>query len=94
MSHSLDRFYVVTKFDLPRVKDLKLTTISYDSDCKYLDGAKGRKDYPIELIKDTNIYCAKIVLHIAFYKKQVDYYNQTAYEIIINEVALILPTFS
>ena len=39
------------------------------------------------------VYCVKIVLHIAFYKKQVDYYNQTAYEIITNELALILPTF-
>ena len=38
------------------------------------------------------INCAKIALHIAFYKKQIDYYNQTAYEIITNELALILPT--
>ena len=35
LSHSFDRFYVVTKFELPRVEDLKLMTISYDSDCKY-----------------------------------------------------------
>ena len=27
-------------------------------------------------------------------QKQVDYYNQTAYEILTNELALILPTFS
>ena len=38
------------------------------------------------------IYCAKIVPHIAFYKKQIDYYNWTVYEIITNELALILPT--
>ena len=40
------------------------------------------------------IYCVKIALHIDYYKKQTDYYNQTAYEIITNELALILPTFS
>ena len=40
------------------------------------------------------VYCDKIALHIAFYKKQVDYYNWTAYEIITNELALILPTVS
>ena len=39
-------------------------------------------------------YCVKIALHIAFYKKPVDYYNQAAYEIIMNELALILPTIS
>ena len=40
LSHSCDRFYVVTKFELPKVEDLKLTTISYDSDCQYLDNAR------------------------------------------------------
>ena len=76
LSHFFDRFYVVTEFELPKVKeDLKLMTISYDSDCKYLDDAKSRKDYPIEHIKDMKIYCVKIVQHIAFYKKQVDYCN-------------------
>ena len=94
LSHSFDRFYVVSKFELPKVEDLKLVTISYDSDCKYLDDTKGRKDYPIELIKDMKIYCAKIVTHIAFYKKHIDYYNLTAYEIITNELVLILPIIS
>ena len=27
LSHSFDRFYVVTKFEVPRVEDLKFTTI-------------------------------------------------------------------
>ena len=36
----------------------------------------------------------KIAPHIAFYKKQIEYYNQTAYEIITNESALISPTIS
>ena len=75
LSHSFDRYYEVTKLELPKVEDLKLMTISYHSDCKYLDNAKSRKDDLIELIKDMKIYCVKIALHIAFYKKQVDYYN-------------------
>ena len=32
--------------------------------------------------------------YIDYYKKQIDYYNWTAYEIITNEMALILHTFS
>ena len=86
LSHSFDRFYVVTKFELPKVEDLKLTTISYDSDCKHLEDAQRRKNYPIEIIKDVKIYCVKIALHIAFYKKQIDYYSQTTYEIITHEL--------
>ena len=89
---SFDTFYVVTKYELPKVEDLKITSISYHSNCKYLNDAKSKKDCSIELIKAMKIYCAKILPHIAFYKKQIDYYNQTAYEIITNELALILHT--
>ena len=57
LSHSFDRFYVVTKFELPNVEDLKTTTILYDFNCKYLDNAKNLKDYLTQLIKDMKIYC-------------------------------------
>ena len=32
-------------------------------------------------------YCVKIASYVDYYKKQIDYYNQTAYEIITNELA-------
>ena len=38
LSHSFDRFYVVTKYELPEVEDLKLTTIDFDPTCSYLNG--------------------------------------------------------
>ena len=41
-----------------------------------------------------NIYCVKIALYTAYYKKQVDHYNQTAYEIVMNELDVILLTIS
>ena len=37
LSHSFDRFYVVTKFEIPKVQDLKLTTFSFDLTCNYLN---------------------------------------------------------
>ena len=40
LSHSFDRFYVVTKFELPKVEDLKLTAIDFDPTCSYLNGEK------------------------------------------------------
>ena len=61
LSHSFDRFYVVTKFELPKVEDLKLMTVDFDSKCSYLS----RNDtYHTKLIK----YCLKIVPYIEFYK--------------------------
>ena len=94
LSHSFDRFYVVTNFELPKVQDLEFTNIPYDTKCKHLDTAKTKGNYPLGLISEIKEYCIKIVPHIAYYKKQVDYYNQTAYEILTNELGLILPTFS
>ena len=38
-------------------------------------------------------YCQKIVPSMKFYKIQIVYYNCTAYEILTNEIGLILPTF-
>ena len=45
LSHSVDRFYVVTKSELPKV-DLKLTMIAYGSTCQYLETAKSIQSYP------------------------------------------------
>ena len=36
LAHSFDRFYVITKFVLPTLDDLKLSPIRYDKECKYL----------------------------------------------------------
>ena len=30
LAHSFDRFYVVTKFEMPKIEDLKLTTFTFD----------------------------------------------------------------
>ena len=40
LSHSFDRFYVVTKFEMPKVKDLKLMTFTFDLTCKPLNNPK------------------------------------------------------
>ena len=38
-------------------------------------------------------YCLKIVPYVEFYKQQIAYYNQTAYNILANEINLTLPKF-
>ena len=39
LSQSFDSFYVVTKFNLPTVNDLKFSPIDFDSECSYLNVA-------------------------------------------------------
>ena len=36
LAHSFDRIYVITKFILPPLDDLKLSPIKYDKECKYI----------------------------------------------------------
>ena len=66
----------------------------YDTGCKHLDATKTKEKYQLGLINEIKEYCIKIALHIDYYKKQVDYYNYTTYEILMNKLALILPIFS
>ena len=86
LSHSFDRFYVVTKFEMPKVKDLKLTTHSFDLTCEHLNNPKS---YIHHYLK----HCQKIAPYIEFYQKQIEYYNHTAYNILEKEIGLILPMY-
>ena len=36
LAHSFNRFYVVTKFEMPKIEDLKLTTFTFDLTCSHL----------------------------------------------------------
>ena len=40
ISHLFDRFYVVTKFILPSIGDLKFSKLNYDNTCASLDNKK------------------------------------------------------
>ena len=40
LPHSFDRFYVVTKFKIPKMKDLKLMTFTFYLKCKHLNNPK------------------------------------------------------
>ena len=91
VSHSFDRFYIVTKFELPKVEDLKFDDIPYDTDCTHLDNPKPGQI--LGILKDIKRYCIKIAPQIEYYRKQITYYNQSAADILTNEIALILPTF-
>ena len=53
LAHSFDRFYVITKFVLPTLDDLKSSPIRYDKECNYLRKLDDQDDDQIkENIKD------------------------------------------
>ena len=69
MSHSFDRFYVATKFELPKVQDLQFTTIPYDKNSEHLEDIRRKGGLTLGLIDDIKIYCIKIAPHIEYYRK-------------------------
>ena len=53
LAHLFDRFYVVTKFILPIIGDLKFSKLDFDDTCAYIENkfahnTEGRK-YMLEL---------------------------------------------
>ena len=45
LSHSFDRFYIVTKFELPKTKDLRLATFKFDFECSYANHTSSNTNY-------------------------------------------------
>ena len=94
LAHSFDRFYVITKFVLPTLDDLKLSPIKYDKECNYLRNLDDEDDDQIKQnIKDLVFYCSKVRPFMALYRMQISAHNLTVNKILKNEVDLILPKF-
>ena len=81
LAHSFDRCYVVTKFEMAKTEDLKLTTFTFDLACSHL---VSNKTFMQKYLK----YCQRIVPYVRFYQKQIEYYNQTAYNILLSLIII------
>ena len=65
LTHSFDRFYVVTKFEMPKIDDLKLTTFTFlYCVCKHLMSDRTFMQIYLK-------YCQRIVPYVRLYQKQV-----------------------
>ena len=94
LAHSFDRFYVIIKFVLQTLDDLKLSPIKYDEECNYFRNLDDEDNDQIKQnIKDLLFYCSKIRLFMALYRMQISAHNLTAHKILKNEFNLILPKF-
>ena len=87
LTHSFDRFYVVAKYEIPKVEHLQFATFMFDLSCNHLNMSK--KSYLLRYIK----HCRRIAPYVKFYQQQIDYYNWAAYNLLQNEIGLILPNF-
>ena len=91
---SFDGFYVVTKFILPSIKDLKFSKLNYDGKCANLNekniGTAEKKNYILDLL----MHCKKIRPYVDYYIRQINSHNNMVHNILKNKIDLILPQLS
>ena len=90
LMHYFDRFYVVTKFMLPLLGDLKLSDINYDNTCAYLDNRNAQNTETQKYMLDLKTFCKKMEPFVAYYKRLMKSYNNTVNNILEKEINLLL----
>ena len=91
LTHSFDRFYVVTKFILPSIGDLKFSNLNYDNTCAYMDNKNAHSTETRKYMLDLRTFCKKIEPFVIYYKRLIKSYNHTVHNILEDEINLILP---
>ena len=92
--HSFDRFYVVTKFMLQTIGDIKFSKLNFDSTCAYMKKEYAPYTGSRKYLTELRAYCNKIKPFVSYYSKIIHSYNKTAHNILQNEIRLILPQVS
>ena len=92
--HLFDRFYIVTKFMLSLIGDIKFSRLNYDHSCTYMN-----KEYTPNMdsrkhLTELKAYCNKIKPFVSHYTNLIKSYNTTVYNILENEIKPLLPQLS
>ena len=89
--HSFDRFYVVTKFMLPTIGNLKFSKLNFDYTCAYIEKEYAPNMDSRKYLLELRAYCNKIKPFVTYYNKLINSYNNTTHSILENEIKLLLP---
>ena len=91
LAHSFDRFYVVTKFMLPMIGDLKFSKLNFDYACAYTGKEYAQNTESRRCMLELKAYSNKIRPFVHYYNKLINLYNNTAHKILEKEIILLLP---
>ena len=76
LAHSFDRFYIVTKFILPSIEDIKFSKLNYDHACTYMNKEYApNMDYR-KYLTELKTYCNKIKPFVSYYTKLINSYKK------------------
>ena len=91
LAHSFDRFYVVTKFMLPIIGDLKFSKLNFDNTCAYTENKFAQNTESKKYMLELKAFCNKVKPFVTYCDKLINSYNNTAHNIIEKEIKLLLP---
>ena len=91
LAHLFNRFYVVTRKEIPKVLDLNLTLFQFDYNCSHVTNIVKDTSFKVpSTIKDMfNLYCKNIIPYMYLYKHQLEYYEKTVYNILEKDIGLM-----
>ena len=89
--HSFDRLYVVTKFILPMIGDLKFSKLNYDDTCAYVNNKNAQDTKTRKYMLDLNTFCKKIEPFMIYYKRLINSYYNTTHNVLEKKIKLLLP---
>ena len=84
LAHLFDRFYIVTKFMLPSVKDIKFSNLNFDQSCAYMNKNYAPNMDSSKYLSELQMYCNKIKPFVSYYSKLISSYNTTVHNILVN----------
>ena len=94
LTHSFDRFYIVTKFTLPSMGDIKFSKLNFDHTCAYMNKEYAPNTDSRKYLTELKTYCNKIKPFVSHYNNLIGSYNITVYNILENETKPLLPQIS
>ena len=84
LTHSFNRFYIVTKFILLSVKDIKFSNLNFDESCTYMNKRYALHKDSSKYLSELQMYCNKIKPFVSYYSKLITSFNTTVHNILAN----------
>ena len=91
LMHSFDRFYIITKFILLLIGDIRFLHLTFDDSCLYMNKEYTPNMDSSKYLKELKTYCNKLKPFVLYYFKLIKSYNSTVYGIIENKIKPLLP---
>ena len=91
LAHSFDRLYVVTKFMLPTIGDLKFSKLNFDDTCAYTENKFAQNTESRKYMLELKAFFNKVKPFVTYYDTLINSYNNTAHNILEKEIKLLLP---